>query len=102
MVAPEQLHFDEGKLAALCQERRIVKLSLFGSAVRKELRPDSDMDVLIEFEPGMPVSYFTLGGIQQDLTDLFGRHVDLKIPTTLSKYVKERVLNSAVPIYVRR
>jgi uncharacterized protein len=102
MVAGEQLHFDEAKLAELCQERRIVKVSLFASAVRNELRPDSDVDVLIEFEPGTPVSYFTLGGIQQDLTDLFGRHVDLKMPTTLSKYVKERVLNSAVPIYVRR
>ena len=59
-------------------------------------------DVLVEFEPGTRVSYFTLGDLQQDLTDLLGRHVDLKTKTTLSEYVRERVLEAAEPIYVRR
>ena len=102
MVAVEGLGFDQERLAELCSRHGIVTLSLFGSAVRGELREASDVDVLVEFAPGTRVSYFTLGEIQQDLTDLFGRHVDLKMPTTLSKYVRERVLSSAKPIYVRR
>lgn len=102
MVAVEGLRFDQEQLAELCRRHGIVTLSLFGSAVRGELREDSDVDVLVEFAPGTQVSYFTLGEIQQDLTDLFSRHVDLKMPTTLGKYVRERVLSSAKPIYVRR
>ena len=102
MVAVEGLQFDRERLGELCQRHGIVTLSLFGSAVRGELREASDVDVLVEFAPGIRVSYFTLGEIQQDLTDLLGRHVDLKMPTTLGKYVRERVLSSAKPIYVRR
>jgi uncharacterized protein len=98
----EHLSYDEQELAELCDRHRITTVSIFGSAVRGELRPDSDIDVIVEFEPGTPLSYFTLGEIQQDLTDLFGRHVDLKMPSTLSRYIKERVLSVAEPIYVRR
>lgn len=93
--------FDEGRLAELCRRHGVRTVSLFGSAVRGELREDSDVDVLVEFEPGTRVSYFTLGGLQQDLSDLFGRHVDLKTPATLSERIRERVLESAEQIYVR-
>src|SRR5687768_530310 len=101
MAVDSQVHFDKERLADLCRRHGVATLSLFGSAVRGEVRPDSDVDVLVEFEPGTRVSYFTLGELQQDLTDLFGRHVDLKMPTTLSEYIRARVLETAEPIYVR-
>jgi len=102
MAVDARVQFDKTRLADLCRQHGIVTLSLFGSAVRGEMRADSDVDVLVEFEPGVRVSYFTLGELQQDLSDLFGRHVDLKTPATLSDHVRERVIASAEPIYVRR
>jgi predicted nucleotidyltransferase len=102
MGVDARVRFDEVELAELCRRHGVRAVSLFGSAVRGELREDSDVDVLVEFEAGTRVSYFTLGELQQDLTDLFGRHVDLKTPTTLGDRVREKVLESAEPIYVRR
>lgn len=102
MAVHSRLGVNQDQLADLCRRHGIAKLSLFGSVLREDFGAESDVDVLVEFEPGMCVSYFTLGGLQQDLSDLFGRHVDLKTPTTLSKYVVKRVLDSAEPIYVRR
>jgi hypothetical protein len=102
MVAHLRLEIDQDRLAELCRRHRIASLSVFGSILRDDFDADSDVDVLVEFEPGTRVSYFTLGGLQQDLSDLFGRHVDLKTPTTLSRYVRRRVLAAAEPIYVQR
>jgi predicted nucleotidyltransferase len=102
MAVDAQVQFDKGRLADLCRRHGVATLSLFGSAARGELRADSDLDVLVEFEPGTRASYLTLGELQQDLSDVFGRHVDLKTPTTLSEYIRERMVTSAEPIYVRR
>ena len=102
MAVDARVQFDKGRLADLCRRHGVATLSLFGSAVRGEMRADSDVDVLVEFVPGTRVSYFTLGELQQDLSDVFGRHVDLKTPTTLSEHIRKRVTTSAEPIYVRR
>lgn len=102
MAVRVSLAIDAEQLDIVCERHGIAKLSLFGSVLRDDFGADSDVDVLVEFEPETRVSYFTLGGLQQDLSDLFGRHVDLKTPTTLSRYVVKRVLDSAEPIYVRR
>ena len=102
MAVHAQVQFDKNGLADLCRRHGVATLSLFGSAVREDFRAGSDIDVLVEFDPGTRVSYLTLGALQQDLSDLFGRHVDLKLPTTLSEYIRERVLDSAEAIYVRR
>jgi len=101
MAVHAQVQFDKNGLADLCRRHGVATLSLFGSAVREDFRAGSDIDVLVEFDPSTRVSYFTLGALQQDLSDLFGRHVDLKLPTTLSEYIRERVLDSAEAIYVR-
>lgn len=102
MAVHPHLSVNRGQIARLCRRHGIARLSLFGSVLRDDFDAESDVDVLVEFEPGTRVSYFTLGGLQQDLSDVFGRHVDLKTPTTLSQYVVKRVLDSAEPIYVRR
>lgn len=101
MAVDAQVQFDKERLAGMCQRHGVTTLSLFGSAVAGGFDAESDVDVLVEFEPGTRVSYFTLGELQQDLSDLFGRHVDLKMPKTLSKYIRQRVLDVAEPIYVR-
>ncbi len=86
---------DERRLAALCMRHRIKSLRLFGSVIRQDFRPDSDVDVLVEFESGVDPDLFELGGIQQDLSDLFGRVVDLKTPEMFRPAGLQRVLQSS-------
>lgn len=78
-------------IAEFCRRHHIRKLSLFGSVLRDDFGPESDIDVLIEFEPGKTPSLFDLGGMQQELMAMFGRMVDLKTPGFLSEYMRQRV-----------
>jgi len=88
------------RIAALCEKYHIAQLSLFGSVVRDDFCPDSDVDVLVEFEPGKTpgLRFFT---IQDDLTQLFGRRVELNTPESLSVYFRDKVEAEAVPLYVQ-
>lgn len=94
-----QVLLDTTKIEAFCRVHRIASIRLFGSVLRPDFGPDSDIDVLVEFEPGVDPDLFELGGIQQDLTDLFGREVDLKVPAMFSPANLERVLASSVVSY---
>jgi uncharacterized protein len=86
-------------LVDFCQRHHIRKLALFGSVLREDFRPDSDIDVLVEFEPGRSVSLFDLGGAQQELSELLGREADLKTSGFLSPYFRQQVIDSAQVIY---
>lgn len=86
-------------IEALCHKYPIRKLALFGSVLRDDFRPDSDVDVLIEFELGVPVTYFDLADMQFELGQIFGRDVDIGTPDMLSKYIRNTVLNGAQVIY---
>ena len=86
---------DAAILAAFCRRHNIARLSLFGSVLRPDFRPDSDIDILVEFPPGQTPSLFDLGGMQQELTALFGREVDLKTPGFLSRYFRDQVMREA-------
>lgn len=86
-------------LAAFCSRHRIRSLRVFGSAARGELTPESDIDILVEFDPGVDPGLFELGGVQQDLTDLFEREVDLKTPEMFSPVNLRRVLGSSIVGY---
>ena len=89
---------DERVLEDLCGRYRVRRLAVFGSALRGELRPESDLDVLVEFEPGATIGlrFITL---QTKLSDLFGRRVDLLTAGFLSPHFRLRVLEEAVPLY---
>jgi predicted nucleotidyltransferase len=87
------------QIAAFCQRNHIRKLSLFGSVVRDDFRSDSDIDVLVEFEPEVRVGLFAMGAMQVDLSEMFGREVDLKTPEDLSQYFRQKVLDSAQALY---
>jgi predicted nucleotidyltransferase len=87
------------KIAEFCRRHHIRKLAVFGSALREDFRPDSDLDVLVEFEPGHTpgLAFF---GMEQELSELLGRQVDLNTPQFLSPYFRDKVLAEAEVQYV--
>lgn len=88
------------QITQFCQRNPIHKLSLFGSILRDDFKPESDVDMLVEFIPENRVTYFDLVGMENELTDIVGRKVDLRTPNELSKYFRQKVLDSALVIYV--
>jgi hypothetical protein len=83
------------KIAEYCRKNHIVKLALFGSALRDELKSDSDIDILVEFEKGHVPGLITFAGMEIELTDMIGRKVDLRTAGDLSRYFRDDVVNSA-------
>jgi predicted nucleotidyltransferase len=91
-----QIFTDQAALAALCRHRRIRRLSLFGSTLKGSARPDSDIDLLVEFEPGATPGLLTLAQIEIDLSELLGgRKVDLRTAGDLSRYFRDEVVRTA-------
>ena len=97
---PEQLALDipQEEIAAFCRRHRIRRLALFGSILRGDLRPDSDVDVLVEFDPKhIPgLAFFSM---QQELSHILGREVDLNTPQFLSPYFRQQVQDEAAVIF---
>jgi predicted nucleotidyltransferase len=84
------------RLAAYCQEHGIRRLAIFGSALRDDFGPESDVDVLVEFEPDRIPTLFDIAGMEQELSALFGgRKVDLRTPGDLSRYFRRQVMEEA-------
>lgn len=79
----------------------IAKLSLFGSALNGSLRSDSDIDLLVEFEPNQTPSLFTIVVMEDELAALLGRKADLRTAQDLSRYFRHEVVSSARPLYVK-
>lgn len=89
------------EIAAFCRRHHIRRLSLFGSVLRDDLTPDSDIDVLVEFEPAHVPGFLRLARIERELTELLGgRRVDLRTPEDLSRYFRDEVLRTAELQYV--
>lgn len=86
-------------IANYCRRHHIRKLSLFGSVLRDDFRPESDIDVLVEFEPAHVPDFFDLIGMKEDLMELLGHKVDLKTPNSLSPYFRDRVLRESLPLH---
>ena len=92
----QSLFPDREALASLCRRHRIRQLSLFGSTLKGAARPDSDIDLLVEFEPQAKPGLIALAGIELELSLLLnGRKVDLRTPHDLSRYFREEVLRTA-------
>ena len=89
-------------LAAFCRAHGITRLALFGSALREDFGPDSDIDLLVEFEPDRIPGLLGIAGMETKLSDLFaGRKVDLRTAEDLSPYFRQKVLDSAEVQYAR-
>jgi len=89
------------QLADFCQRHHIRKFALFGSVLREDFRPDSDIDVLVYFEPDQRISLLNLGVAQVEISQLVGREVDLKTEGFLSTYFRQQVLDRAEVVYER-
>lgn len=95
-----RIEIPEERLTEFCQRHGIRWLALFGSVLRDDFRPDSDIDVLVEFEPGRRYTYFTLARVEEGLSALLGRKVDLHMPKTLHPFLRDKVLGQAEALYV--
>ena len=83
------------KLEEFCRKNYIIKLSLFGSALRDELKPESDIDVLVEFERGHIPGMLDLAGMEIELSEKIGRKIDLRTPAELSRFFRKEVVSKA-------
>ena len=89
-------------IAEFCQKHHIRKLSLFGSALREDFRPESDVDVLVEFEPGHVPGFIRLASMELELSKLFGgRKVDINTAQCLSRYFRDEVVRIAEVQYAK-
>ncbi len=95
-----KIAIDRQLLADFCRRHHIRRLALFGSVLRDDFGPNSDVDILVEFEPGH-VPGFALVNLEDELSVLVGRKVDLHTPASLSKYFRDRVVREAQDQYVR-
>jgi len=91
-----RIAIDQERLAEFCRIHHIRRLALFGSILRGDFGPDSDVDVLVEFEPGHTPGLFSIARLERELSAIFGgRKVDLRTPEDLSRYFREDVLREA-------
>jgi len=94
-----QLVIDEAKIADFCRRHGIRRLAIFGSALRDDFEPESDVDVLIEFEPGTRMG-FEFFSLPTELEDIIGRRVDLCTPSSIRRAYRDMILSDAKDVYV--
>jgi predicted nucleotidyltransferase len=87
------------RIAAFCRAHGIRRLALFGSVLRDDFGPESDIDVLIEFQPGVRVGLAFIR-LQDELSEILGHTVDLNTPGSISRYFRDEVLDEAEELYV--
>lgn len=83
------------KIAEFCVRNHIKRLAIFGSALRDDFTPESDLDVLVEFETGHVPGFIKLAGMEIDLSRIVGRKVDMRTPEDLSPYFRQEVVETA-------
>ena len=99
---PVQIDVPQHQLAEFCRRHRIRTLSLFGSVLREDFRPDSDIDVLVEFEDGHAPGLLGIARMERELSEILGgRRVDLRTPEDLSRYFRLEVLAKAEVQYAQ-
>jgi len=98
-LSMSRLPIPDETLSAFCRKHRIGKLSLFGSFLKGTARPDSDVDLLVEFEPDVRIGLMGMAGIESELSSLVGRKVDLRTAGDLSRYFREEVVSTAKVLY---
>ena len=94
-----KIRLEKDKLGEFCRRNRIRRLALFGSVLRDDFGPDSDVDVLVEFEPSARVGLITLAGIELELSELLGRRADIHTIKGLNPHFRDEVLRTAEAQY---
>lgn len=90
----QRIAVPQRRIASFCQRHHITRLAFFGSILRDDFRPDSDIDVLVEFEPGH-VPGFAIVEIENELSRMLGSKVDMRTPKDLSRHFREQVIREA-------
>lgn len=99
---PSKINIPKQEIEEFCQRNHIRKLALFGSVLRDDFKEESDIDVLVEFEPGARVGFFKLFNMEEELSHIFrGRKVDLRTPQELSRYFRDEVIAGAEVHYAK-
>jgi len=93
------IELPETAIAEICRIHQVKELSLFGSAARGEMRPDSDFDLLVDFLPGARPGLLGVSAMARELSDLLGRRVDLAVKPALKPLIRSNVLAEARLIY---
>ena len=99
MQTRNRVDIPHDQLAAICQRYHVRDLSLFGSVLRDDFRDDSDVDVLVEFEPEAPIGLLDYIALQEELAVLLQRNVDLVSKRGLKRVIRDRVLASSRVVY---
>jgi hypothetical protein len=99
MLARPIIDVDAAQLAAVCRRFQVERLAVFGSAARGEMRPDSDVDLLVEFRPEAEIGFIEYGGLMLALSELLGRKVDLVSRPALKPLLRDAILSEALPLY---
>jgi predicted nucleotidyltransferase len=94
-----RFNLDQETVESFCRRHSIRRLSLFGSALREDFRPDSDIDLLVDFEPRARVGLFQMVEMEDELSRLLGRRVDLRTSAELSRYFRDEVVAGAESLY---
>ena len=93
------VEFPEDRLAEFCARHGVRRLWAFGSILRNDFGPNSDVDLLVEFQPGRTPGMIGFGAMIVELEGLLGRQVDLRTPADLSRYFRDEVVRSARPLH---
>lgn len=98
-MAQSRIPIPRMQLAELCRRYHVRRMALFGSVLRDDFRPDSDVDVLVLFQPGARVGFMALGHMKRELSEIFQRPVDRVPQDGLKPVIRESVLSSAEEVY---
>lgn len=94
-----RIQIDQERISEFCRSHSIRMLSFFGSVLRDDFRADSDVDVLVKFEPGREPGLIGLAEMEQELSEMLGRKADLRTAEDLSRYFREKVVADAEVLY---
>jgi hypothetical protein len=99
MTIAAGIELPEGKVAEICRRYQVKELAVFGSAARGEMRPDSDIDLLVDFLPEARPGLLGLSAMMREFSALLDRHVDLAVKPALKPLIRPEVLSEAQVIY---
>lgn len=99
MTLSSGLELPTESVAEICRKYHVLELCVFGSAARGEMRPDSDIDLLVEFEPEASIGLFEFAGMEEELASLLKRKVDLVSKRGLKPRIRPHVLRDAIVLY---
>ncbi len=98
-MARPKIDIPQQPIINFCRRYRVRRLALFGSVLRDDFRPDSDIDVLVDFEPDAQIGFMTLNRMQRELSELLQRPVEIVPQEGLKPRIRQSVLSSAEVVY---